>query len=422
MDTTRQKNSERRLELAEIFSGISPETFKSVHLFDLYPDFWKLADEAQRMKNFSDEEKNFVQKIFSQVRQENDPLRRQYLALALIMFGHLQDVQQLIDFDLWPPQLKEDFVLFLNWNELVNNPLSPMARATIARNEKISAFLQEKYSALIQNYSQATLDDCPRVRPQDYQIYFCWLQGEDNLPPLIRCCYNSLKQNAGRYKIIFIDEKNFSQYVDIAPHIMKKFRDGKISRTHFSDILRVNLLEQHGGLWLDATILVTEPLENHEDFWQMPYFTQKYYHDKNPLNPFVKSFGCYISYARWAGFIQGSSLKNNPFFTFEKEFFNEYWRDFDSPIIYDFMDIITDFAYENIPCVRKEFDAVPINNDEVWMLVEHLNDAYADYPFDKILPGNFLHKLNCKITLDMTRNDTVFREIQRRYAPETIQK
>ena len=77
-------------------------------------------------------------------------------------------------------------------------------------------------------------------------------------------------------------------------------------------------------------------------------------------------------------------------------------------------------AYENIPAVREEIDAVPVNNTEVWTLLKHLNDSYADYPFDKILTNNFLNKLSWKVSLDMTRPDTVFREIQRRYAPETI--
>ena len=77
-------------------------------------------------------------------------------------------------------------------------------------------------------------------------------------------------------------------------------------------------------------------------------------------------------------------------------------------------------AYDNIPAVRKEFDAVPINNTEIYFIQDHLNDSYAEYSFDKILAGNFLYKLSWKKTLDMTRTDTVFREIQRRYAPETI--
>ena len=406
----------RKVQMAEFFSTLPPEAMKQIYLADFYAEFWKLAGEAHRVTKFAEEEKNFSQQILERARQEINPVRRQYFVLALLLFGKFQEARQLANYNLWPFQLRQDFDAFAKWTQIVNNPLSPQARAAIARNEQISAFLQEKYSALIKKYSQAVIDEknCPRVK--DYQIYFCWLQGEENLPPIIRCCYNSLKQNAGRYKIVFIDEKNFSNYVDIAPHIMDKFRAGKITRTHFSDILRVNLLERHGGLWLDSTVLVTEPLENHKDFWQMPYFTQKYYHDKNPLNPFVKSFGCYISYARWAGFIQGAAVRNNPFFVFEKEFFNEYWRDFDEPVVYDFMDFITDFAYEYIPSVRKEFDAVPINNTETWTLLKHLNEPYAAYPFDKILEGNFLHKLSWKEQLDMTRDDTVFREIQRRYS------
>ena len=77
-------------------------------------------------------------------------------------------------------------------------------------------------------------------------------------------------------------------------------------------------------------------------------------------------------------------------------------------------------AYENIPSVRKEFDAVPINNTEIGFIRNSLNEPYAAYPFDKILQGNFLNKLSWKIQLDMTTPGTVFREIQRRYAPETM--
>ena len=419
--TTGRKDAEfdlfcRRVQMAEILSNLPPEALRQIYLTDFYTEFWKLAGEAQRVTKFAEEEKNISRQVLERVRQEANPVRRQFFALLLIVFGELQEAQRLIDQNLWSQQLRQDFAAFMNWNQIINNPLPPQVRSIIARNEQISAFLQEKYSALIKKYANAVINEktCPLVK--DYKIWFCWLQGEKNLPPLVRCCYNSLKQNAGHYKIVFIDEQNFSRYVDIAPHVMDKFRAGKITRTHFSDILRVNLLERHGGLWLDSTILVTEPLENHKNFWQMPYFTQKYYHDKNPLNPFVKSFGCYISYARWAGFVQGAAIIHNPFFVFEKEFFNEYWRDFDQPIVYDFMDFITDFAYENIPSVRKEFEAVPINNAEIWTLLNHLNDSYAQYPYEKILKDNFLHKLSWKVQLDMTTPGTVFREIQRRYS------
>ena len=381
--------------MAENFSILPPEAMPQLHTVDLYQDFWKLAGEAQRTTKFADDEKNISRRLLGQTKHEQNPIRRQYLALALIPLGELQTAQKLFDQNFWSPQLKADFATFMNWQNVAYNPITPQTRAKIARNEQILVFLQKKYSALIQKYSQAVIDEktCPRVQPKDYQIYFCWLQGKENLPPIIRCCYNSLKRNAGSYKIVFIDEKNFSNYVDIAPHIMDKFRAGKITRTHFSDILRVNLLERHGGLWLDSTILVTEPLEKHKEFWQMNYFTQKYYHDKNPLNPFVKSFEYCISYARWASFIQGTPIRHNPLFTFEEEIFSEYWREFNELVDYLLLDFTMALAYDNIPAFREEIDAVPINNTEVWTLLKHLNDSYADYPFDKILANNFLNKL-----------------------------
>lgn len=406
----------RRIQIAENFSVLPPEAMPQLHLADFYSEFWKLAGEAQRVTKFSEDEKNISRQILTQAQREQNPVRRQYLALLLIVFGELQESQKFLEPKFWSPQLQKDFATFVDWNELANNPLTPQARAQIEHNEQISAFLQEKYSALIKKYSHAVIDDktCPRVK--DYQIYFCWLQGEENLPPVIRCCYNSLKRNAGRYKIVFVDEKNFSRHVDIAPHILDKFRVGKISRTNFSDILRVNLLEQYGGLWLDATILVTDPLERHENFWQMNYFTQKYCHGKDNLSPYSQ----FISYGRWATGVQGTAILHNPLFAFQKEFFSAYLRDFDEFIDYYLIDFSINLAYDNIPFVQREIDAVPINHTELIETEKHLNEPYAAYPFDKISRNDFLHRLSWKIPLDMTRGDTVFREIQRRYAPETI--
>ena len=72
-------------------------------------------------------------------------------------------------------------------------------------------------------------------------------------------------------------------------------------------------------------------------------------------------------------------------------------------------------AYENISGVTKIFDDVPINNREIYFIQNHLNDSYAEFPFDKILQETFLHKLSWKIPLNM-EGDTVFKEIQRRYS------
>ena len=139
----------RRLQLAEIFLSLPPNALNHLYLANFYTDFWKLAGDAHRTTKFADQEKNIAQQIFDQLKREKNPVRRQYLALALIIFDKLQEAQNFINQSLWPTQLKENFATFTKWHNLTHNPLSPQKRAKILQNEQIMAFLQQKYSALI---------------------------------------------------------------------------------------------------------------------------------------------------------------------------------------------------------------------------------------------------------------------------------
>ena len=189
---------------------------------------------------------------------------------------------------------------------------------------------------------------------------------------------------------------------------------------HFTDIIRINLLERYGGLWLDATILLTEPLDKYKKFLRLPFFSQKFTHEKDNDHPITKGFAAYSSYARWGGFVQGSSVIHNPLYAFMKDFYNEYWREFDEIIDYVLMDFMIDIAYDNIPAVKREIDEVPINNENIWTLSYYLNTPYKNFQYDKILHGNFLNKFSSRKELDLETEGTVLREIQKRYAPETL--
>lgn len=401
----------QQIKIVERLLNFAPEKMPELHLQEWYRNFWKFAGLAPYMNTTPEVREGVCWQILDLVKRQNNSVRRQYFALALLLLGKVKESQTLMNQSLWSKNLRDDFEIFERWNKLANAGLNLQTRAALRRNEQIKNFLQEKYAELIKKYEAAAVEDCPRVKPKDYRIYFCWFQGEENLPPLVRCCYNSLKLNAGKYKVCFIDENNYADYVKLPEHILQKFADGKISRTHFSDILRVSILDEHGGLWLDSTILVAEPLENHKKLWKLPYFTQKFYNEKDNDCPYAYN----PSYGRWATFAQGAAVRHYPLLAFMKEFFNEYWRDFDAVIDYVLMDFAMDIAYENIPAVRAGMDAVPINNPDTNTLVRFLNAPYKNYPYDKVLAETFLHKLNWRVQLDLQTPDTVFREIQRRY-------
>lgn len=54
-----------------------------------------------------------------------------------------------------------------------------------------------------------------------------------------------------------MDDTNLDQYVDI-----QKYRTKNLSRNHLANIVRMKLLLQHGGLWVDATVFCTKPLDS----------------------------------------------------------------------------------------------------------------------------------------------------------------
>ena len=52
------------------------------------------------------------------------------------------------------------------------------------------------------------------------------------------------------------------KYADIPDYIMEKYKEGMITKTHFSDYLRTCLLLKNGGYWCDATVYMTGQIPN----------------------------------------------------------------------------------------------------------------------------------------------------------------
>lgn len=88
-------------------------------------------------------------------------------------------------------------------------------------------------------------------------IWWCWLQGEEFAPDICKACLASIKKNLPNFEIRIVTEDNMFTYIHPPKFIIDKYKQGIISRTHFSDILRTLLLVEHGGIWIDSTVLCT---------------------------------------------------------------------------------------------------------------------------------------------------------------------
>ena len=94
----------------------------------------------------------------------------------------------------------------------------------------------------------------------DKIIWICWLQGEENMPPVVRKCVSSVQQHMKDYKVVILSDENIPSYVQFPPYIYERRAKKQMSPTHFSDLLRVTLLEKYGGIWIDATVYLTDRL------------------------------------------------------------------------------------------------------------------------------------------------------------------
>ena len=58
-------------------------------------------------------------------------------------------------------------------------------------------------------------------------------------------------------------KKNIILFVFIEFSLLTFMVYGTISNTHFSDLIRLNLLNQYGGTWIDSTCLQTEKIPDY---------------------------------------------------------------------------------------------------------------------------------------------------------------
>ncbi len=123
------------------------------------------------------------------------------------------------------------------------------------------------YDYLIRyQYAANLLDDNKKnkdeMNPYPNKIWTCWFQGVDNAPEIILKCLNSIKKYHKEDVIILTDD-NIPTYLDIPDYITRKRKNGIISNTHYSDIVRYMIIEKYGGVWLDGTTWLFDIVPNY---------------------------------------------------------------------------------------------------------------------------------------------------------------
>lgn len=127
-------------------------------------------------------------------------------------------------------------------------------------------------------------------------IWQYWGQGYESVPELVRVCLDSVEKYKGDCQLIRLMDKNISEYIDLPDFVVKKRKH--FPRAIFSDLLRCLLLSTYGGVWLDATILLTGKLP--ERYFNMDFFMFQRSKDEANISYWENAFSYY--YGWYKGF------------------------------------------------------------------------------------------------------------------------
>lgn len=257
-------------------------------------------------------------------------------------------------------------------------------------------------------------------------IWLCWLHGLAAAPPLVKACYNSLKQLTG-YSLVVIDNTNWREYVELPGYIVKKWEKGRIPAAMSSDLLRVELLIRYGGTWIDSTVLCTgfgtqksqiprkeetnTNLTNYTNNSQLEHqlaTDSKLYTLNSQLEHFMnadlflfqytKEGSVPVSISNW--FI--TACRDNEVLKVLREMLYAYWRDFDCVLDYYIFHLFFAMISKEYP---EQMAAMPYGQSQrSLVLLHHWGEEFDRRKWDKLTSEVCFHKLAFRMSEEVKKD------------------
>lgn len=231
-------------------------------------------------------------------------------------------------------------------------------------------------------------------RKDEKIIWQYWHQGTKEAPKIIKKCLLSVKEQMKGYKQIVLDYNSIKDYVELPEIYYRLLENKKMKIAHFSDVLRVYLLEKYGGTWIDSTIYLT---------------------DKIP-DEIMNSNFCILQ----KDILSDLSGNNNScFFIHNKEYsahiammkniLDKYWAENDFVINYFMFEHISTMLSQIKGELKDEWDNMPRYSAEITgELQKHLFDEFKIDEFEKIKKLTPIHKLTYKKPKKTAQKNTYY--------------
>lgn len=224
-------------------------------------------------------------------------------------------------------------------------------------------------------------------------IWWCWLQGLEKAPNIVKACHRSLQKNLKDYEIRIIDSENWKQHVQLPNYIVERWNKKQIPLALFSDLLRLQLLIEYGGSWIDSTVLCTgfstQKTQKAQKYLEAPLFLFQYTPKGTTTN---------ISISNW--FISAHS--NNEVLMTLRDMLFAYWKEYNCTLDYYIFHLFFSMVAKEYP---EQIAAMPYGYS-VWSitLMHHLGDTFNKEQWDKLISKVSFHKLAFRLSDDIKDN------------------
>lgn len=258
-------------------------------------------------------------------------------------------------------------------------------KAMFAERHEMAMFLYENFEKVKQQVHQR-IKNAVATPSEKIKVFTYW-DSDNNLPFVVSLCRESLEKHIpqDKFELIILNSENYKDWINFR----KSDIQADISQAHFTDILRMKLLEKWGGFWLDATCLLTQ------DFYQS---TQEIRKQEQFLY-------CYTNSRVGNWFIY--SKPNNYVLSMVCEMLISWWNTKGYLTNYFMTHDIIEMMYWIDDEYRQDWDRMlKIHPHNALAILQSYNQFVSTEEFHQLLNSSFIHKLTYKYDSEKIYHDS----------------
>ncbi|HFK5546687.1 TPA: capsular polysaccharide synthesis protein [Elizabethkingia anophelis] len=267
----------------------------------------------------------------------------------------------------------------------------------LKKHQQVAGF----WDPIIKEYEKGKIEKYNLKAKKEFSdnkiIWQYWGQGydADKIPEVVKICFESVDKYKGDYTVVRLSDDNLNDYIDLPEFVLNKKESAVFNKTFFSDLLRLALLKTYGGVWLDATVLLTGNLPQ--------YFTEQNYfvYQRDPNEPYKSYWES--SYAYYWGWNPNFKVRmlNSIFFAKKESIMIStlfdlmlyYWKNQKEIIDYFFFQILYDQLINGMLINEK----CPVISDTIPHIIQtKLNGEYNYATYEDAIKKSNIHKLTYK--------------------------